>query len=276
MHTCIYNTFYRDIYQLSDDTQVKAYHLFVNDHKWQELVKQDDLRFFKHNRNIITDLKKQKANGVILKMCNWNSNKLKNAYTVSKQFKHMNFVKYMCYFEYEEDIIHFLLNCSDTVLEDVYSDNAIVIIPGYKNILSVKPTNIADIIIQIILSLYYALYCHHISFIAISIDDIYVDDVCKLTNIKYEFNGFMHKLQTKYIVKLDIYKNSNPTRTIKVEHYRELYDNILSILKDLHAKDELIDFIQEFVSQTSDTRIVCPMKVIDTILSNVRMYYTNA
>lgn len=268
-----YSTYFSDLQLLTDDGSIKSYRLNVCDQMWQELVKKDDLRFFKHSRNVVDELKKHKANGVILKLCHWNLPNLHNDYMLSKKIKHINFAKYICYFEYEEDIIHCLMNNSEA--EDVYDDNAVVILPMYSSKVKdaikhfIKDTN--DIILQIILSLYYALYCHNITFIGICIDNIYIDVTQKMTTLKYEFSGFKHKIQTRQIVKLDIFRNAQETSEIKPQHYRQLYNNILQILKELNASSELIDFIQGFVSHQNDEKIVCPMKVIDSIICNVGM-----
>lgn len=270
-----YTRYYKDLLKiLSDGDKIRSYHLYVRDHKWQELVKKDDLRFFKHSSNVVDDLKKQKENGIILKACHWNYADLHNDYMLSKKIKHANFAKYICYFEYEEDIIHCLMNNAIIVLDDIFDENAVVILPHYSS--NVKECSLlqttSDIFKQIILSLYYALYCHHISFTSVSADDIYIDKTHKMTNLKYEFAGFKHKMRTNQVVKLDFFRNAQETSEIKPQHYRQLYNNILQVLKDLNAKDELIEFIQEFVSHPNDDRIVCPLKIIDTIICNVGLY----
>ena len=58
----VYTRYYKDLRILCDGDKIRSYHLYVRDHKWQELVKKDDLRFFKHSSNVVDDLKKQKEN----------------------------------------------------------------------------------------------------------------------------------------------------------------------------------------------------------------------
>lgn len=275
MLDCPYSRYHVGIVSLTDDGQVKSYHIHVKDHKWQELVKKDDLRFFKHNRYVVDNLKKYKNDGVVLKICHWNSSSLHNDFMISKKIKHLNFSKYICYFEYEEDIINFLM-CDD-FMEDVYDDNAVVILPAFSfNIREkldlIDSTKKIDIIKQIILSLYYLLYSHHISLTNISASDIYIDIKTKLTNLKYEFRGYKYKLQTKQVVKLDVYRHVQESSEIRPEHYRQLYNNILKVLKVLQFNEELQEFIKGFVSHNNNERIVCPLKMIDSIISRSSVF----
>lgn len=272
----------------SYDIDIKLFQVYVRDQsKWQKLLAQDDLRFFKHKKNLVKELKAtvKRQHAILLKMSHWNSSKLSNDYHLSQQVTHPNFVKHLCYFEYEEDIVHLLMSNSPTLPEDINEENAVILSPYYPKILDVlkKDMNITDIVLQIVLSLYVALSKYNINYTSITIDNVYLETLPKKQKIDYEH----HKIQTKYVIKIDGFANAGLcapcapcapcASSCQPLYYRQFYNNIIQLLEGLNMQflSGIIELVQSFVAHNDDNRVVNPAKIMDCLISNILINTSN-
>ena len=246
---------------------IRKYHLYVEKHKWSELMNQDDLRFLKSKKNTL-DALLHHHDGVIIKLNTWDSPVLKHDYVMSNKIKNVNFVRHYCYFEYEEDIIKFL--CSDEYdedIEDIHNETAIVLSPYYKNVIDVLDTNIIK---QIILALYSALFVHYIEFKKIDIHNIYVEYVSKPYTIQYKLGDNSLSIKTNHIVKIDAFSTSEIVSIHEKRNFKQLYINIIEILEQLNLEElsNAISFVKDFIGNTTEN-IVNPIKILHGILFHV-------
>jgi len=240
---------------------IESHHLHLtNIRKWSDLYYNTDLRFFKHSGNCLSDLLKCKE-GHLLKIDSWDNYVLKDAYTRSKKLKHINLVKYICYFEYEEDIIDYLTNDE----QDANEHNAIVIRPYYKSF-DECPDSV-NIIKQIILFFYTALYTLKVEFGDIS--EIYIDEQDKVKKISYVINGIHYEIKSKYIVKFDDFENMTVVKEIDYICYNMLYINIVKALRKVKCNENLITLVESFIREEKIYKVIDPKKILDTLLSSV-------
>lgn len=248
------------------NASIRKYLLHVDKHKWADLFNEDDLRFLKHKKNVLYDLRDNKY-GVILKIGSWDYPYLKHEYVISNKIKHVNFVKPYCYFEYEEDIINFLCKDEfDDKYNDVEVDTAITISPFYKSILHISLN--VEIIKQIILSLYVAFFVYKIQLKCINIQNVYIEEKMKAYNLNYKLNR-IYTLKSRQILKIDDFCCAELMDEYTNKAYKQLYTTIINVLQQLNniALQNIIEFIQDF--NANDENIVDPMKSIDYVLSQV-------
>lgn len=251
---------------------MQRYHLYVTQDKWNEFIRNNDLRFFKYNKNLLKILKETHESGVMLKLCSWDYMSMKSSYILSNKFKHTNFIQYLCYFEYEENIIDYLCQSAQS---DHLEENAVVIFPYYNNILKydLNKNELYDCVKQIVLALYTAYFKYNILLTNVNINNIYLDKQNKITKIKYEIHKKTYTVGSQYIVKFDEYihvKDVSNTSEDITDLY-ELYGSIISVLKQMEKDDlkEIIDFIEDFY--VPDTRMIHPLKSVDKILSQAHV-----
>jgi hypothetical protein len=261
---------YKNVIELSSysalNLVIQKYCLSVDKHKWADLINQDDLRFYKSNKQIL-HLLTNGANDIMLKISTWNHPILKHDYVMSNKIKNINFVQHYCYFEYEEDIIKFL--CAheyEEKIEDINNESAIILSPYYISVLDI-PLH-SSIVKQIILSLYTALFTYYIQFKKIHINNIYVENKHKIVGIHYKLENPQY-VNTNYIVKIDEYSNSELVYKHEKHNFKQLYTNVVSILEQFKSNDLMnaIEFVKDFNTTTEHT--VHPLKILHGILFQI-------
>ncbi len=228
--------------------------------KWKHMLNQDDLRFFSASRKIRNSVHLF-PDGIIAKLDSWDKQNLKESYNICKLCtKHINSIKYLCYFEYEEDIIRLL-----TDSEEIYQENAVIMMPAYHELFDIN----ADIIKQIILFLYHLLFSKRVCLNNIGYNAIYVDVTSKPENIQYVLCKKKHYVKTNQIVKIDVgacgVTNIDKREVLGPKHYRKLYDNLHTIMPTAGLKE----FVKSFYDHNDDSKLIHPSKVLDCILFTV-------
>lgn len=252
---------------------IYSYHLYVSSDKWKTLMKNEDIRFFKHKKNLLNDLNACKETGITMKISSWNYMNLKNDYLLSNKIIHPNFVRQLCYFEYEDDIMKYLDASYDTggyksSENDITEECAVVIAPYYKSIMQYELNYTKDCVKQIILSLYTLFFHYNILLTDLSIDNIYIQN--KTAKLEYELNDKKYHINTSHVVKIDSFASVECFKVSDKLKMYYLYGVIIDILKQFNKKYDIgyiISFIQDF--QVADERLIHPLKVIDIILSQV-------
>jgi hypothetical protein len=237
----------------------QQYHIKPTSAMWKQMLNQDDLRFFNGSRKMknATNLF---PNGVLVKLDSWNKQTFRESYTMSKLCKNVNAIEYLCYFEYEEDIIRFL-----TGSPEMYDENAVIIMPAYCEIYDIT----TDILAQTILYLYNLLFSNKIYISTISYDNIYIDKLSKCKNLQYNICENEYCVKTNEIVKIDVGEcciiQIEKTNSIGPKHYRILFENIHSIMPTGGLKQ----FVKSFFDHNDDSKLIDPLKVLDCLLSTV-------
>ena len=254
--------------QSINNIDIERYHVIIDKSKVLDLYHNEDLRFFKKQKQMIYDISNE-TSGVILKISSWNHPYLKHDYLLSTKIKHKNFIKHYCYFEYEEDIMAYLSDISD---EEQYEHNAIIIssyhIPASKfdfNIMNKQ--NYYDCIKQIILALYHAYFNCRVQFADIFLDNIFIDYQINDTKIKYTLCQDDYVIKTNHVIKIDAFIHSEIILEFFPYHYKRLYTNIENILNrfpSIFDISKIIDTVHDF-NNNSDN-IVHPMKSLHVIL----------
>lgn len=253
---------------------IDRYHVIIDKAKILDLYHNDDLRFFKKQKQMICDISKQ-SSGIILKVSSWDYPYLKHDYLMSNRIKHKNFVKHHCYFEYEEDILAYLSNSS----EDKYEHSAVVIssyhIPFNKfDFNTIDKENYYNVIRQIILALYHAYFNCHVQFNDILLDNIFVDYQTNKEKIKYNIGQQQYTIETNYVVKIDAFIHSELILDLFPYHYKRLYGNIENILQTLPVIfdiSKIIDIVHDFNSNSD--HVVHPLKILHNILATIETSY---
>lgn len=249
-------------------SDIVKYHIYVPCYKWKEFVNNDDLRFFKHRKHILQHLHECKDTGITIKLSSWDYLYLKNAYITGNKIKHPNFVRPICYFEYEEDIVKYLTPYD--VSNKKHQENAVILTPYYKPFLLHHEVDLQQCIKQIILSMYMAFYEYDILFFHVSIDDVYIQHNHKQQKIKYKINDKQYTIPSNYVVKMDEFVNMCQVNTKTYRDNFHFYGSILYILEQINEKynvEYIISFIKDF--HIDSERIICPLKVLDIILSTI-------
>jgi hypothetical protein len=251
---------YSDLQQvrhINSNSNIHKYVLNIDSKKWRALIKNEDCRFFKHNRNILKQLSNTPE--VIIKISSWDSDVLKNEYSLSTKLKHINVIEHICYFEFEEDIIHYL--CDVENKEDIQEHNAVIISKYYTR------STFEDVVLsskQIILFLYTALFVHNLSFTRLNIENIHVEELSKSKKLCYTINAKYYEIRTDRIIKLDILSDAvKLERAPSYTEFNQLYKNLLTILQ---GNDNMIDFISSLI-QVNNYHPINPTKILDTVLS---------
>jgi hypothetical protein len=241
---------------------MQSYNIIITKTKWSQLMKNEDLRFFKYVS------KKMPSNQVIVKLDTWNNSNLKHAFQLCKKLKHDNLVKYSCYFEYEEDIINYLMDID--VKFDVNEENAVLIMPALSKVVEVDKCD-KSIAKQIILFLYEALFNMHIDFDIININDLYYE--YKSQKINYRIDNQWFDVNTMHVVKFDVYHDMYYLDVLYAVHYRNLYTNIIKLLEQMHVDmfTDVIEFLDAFCHVKSIDHTVYPLKILHTLLSMIDM-----
>lgn len=210
------------------------FHIFIHDRKWRELMNNNDLRFFKRSKTMLNNVLKN-DNGHILRIGSWDSLKLAKDYTRSKKYKHINLMKYDCYFEYEMDIIHYL--CNDNVYPKDDIDEVSVIIKPYFTPIKEFTCNVFDMVMllkQILLIIFFMFFKHRVGFQNICLDNISVRKYNTKHNITYDIGNKCFVVKSKNIIKIDEYRNIKQYNSLKREEYEELNKNVKNVLEQFN------------------------------------------
>lgn len=252
---------------------IQQYHAFIRDNKWFDFVSNCDLRFFDFKKGLFDKLRNLNK-GCIIKISTWDSYDLKNNYKILKTFNNKNFITPLCYFEYEEDIIHYLCNSNNNInpINDINSENSVVIIPYYPLLIDIKLDNndLKNCIKQIILTYYCSLFEYKFRFTNITIHNIYIDynDATdnSLYKISYKVHGKNFIVYSTHLIKFGewVIKNEGiPTH----DDYYNFYKDISNILNQLGYK-EFAEYIALFMCEIKN-KVINPQKVVDNILNNL-------
>lgn len=212
------------------NSNILVYEIYITIAKWKELLVNPYLRFFYSKKNILYELQKENTLHTI-KLCEWHRDYLIKDYKFSKKYRHLNLIQHECYFEYEEDIIHYLCNDNDDLLpNDINEYNAVLITPKYDDINNINELSLY--IRQIIFCLCHLYFTHHISFSDINLENIYVNKNDKIKNIIYNIKNKKHNIKTSKIVKINNFFNIIEN----CECLEKLYDNIRIVLKQFQSR----------------------------------------
>jgi hypothetical protein len=237
----------------------KKCHIKPTPEKWKQMLEQDDLRFFNGSRKM-KNATSLFPYGVLVKLDSWNKPTFRESYTMSKLCKNANAIEYLCYFEYEEDIIRFL-----TGSPEIYEDNAVIMMPAYCEIYEIT----TDVLKQTILYLYHLLFSKKISINNISYDNIYIDKLSKHQNLQYDICENKYCIKTNEVVKIDVGEcgiiQIEKMKSIGPKHYRRLLENIYNIM----PTDGLKEFVKSFFDHNDDSKLIDPLKILDCLLSTV-------
>lgn len=224
-------------------SNILGFHIYVDESKWSEFVGDHDLRFFKHGKTLLQNLR-ESTDGHMIKISSWDSQEFRNNYNLSKKYKHPNLIKYECYFEYESDIINYLLDKDEP---DQLEESAVIIAPYYtpfiNKLMLLDESDILLCIKQIILVLYTMLHKHKVYFRKIDIHNLYISDNSANT-IKYE-SPALHKIKAKYIVKIDEYSNAVRVNYVANNYSENLRLLVVALLRQCKSNytDKVADII---------------------------------
>ena len=160
--------FYNNI--IIENFKIKSYLKYdLSKNKLYTLSKNEDLRFLKFDNNLYKSLLKSYVNGYIIKLHSWDYDYLKKEYEISIKLKNIiNFIDYICYFDYETNFIDYINSDSDyddfSESDNIYDEQTILFMHNYNTILSISEKNISNIYTQFILALYSSYYNHNIYF----------------------------------------------------------------------------------------------------------------
>ena len=62
------------------------FHIYVDESKWSEFIGDHNMRFFKHGKTLLQNLK-ESTNGHMIKISSWDSQEFRNSYNLSKKYK---------------------------------------------------------------------------------------------------------------------------------------------------------------------------------------------
>lgn len=227
-----------------DNNCIQKIEIIVKNSKLFELINNNDVRFWHCKKNAFDNI-----DGIIIKFGSWNHRFLRNDYEKAKKIKCKNFVKYLCYFEYEEDIVNFLCSYNEPdINNEINEDNAIIIFPNYIAFKNFDFKQIQDIefkncLKQIILTLSNKKY-----FIEkISIENIYVDYGIKPKKLQYIIDDVNITFKTNLIILFDEYNNTiiNSADIDTVSNKRKIISNIIYVLRFFDKRtSNLISYIE--------------------------------
>ena len=244
---------------------IHSYHIYIDYNKIIELINNKDLRFFKHKKYLLFYLLNYIDTGLYIYTCSWDLSYLKNAYELSKNINNKNFIKYLCYFEYEEDIIEYLSGIKNNNDEN----KSVIILPYFRNFLDYKleKSDLIECIKQIILIIYTALFKYNIIYTDLSIDNILIiykkkRKTFKINNKKYTVNGY--NIIFNDFININQVKDSS---NISFDIIYQFYTSIVYIMEQLNKNYNIGDFLS-FLNEINiySHNIIHPFKIIDTIL----------
>lgn len=232
------------------------YHIYIDDRKWRDLMNNEDLRFFKHSKTMLNNIFKQN-NGNILRIGSWDSYQLSKDYKISKKYKHLNLVKYDCYFEYEMDIIHYLCN-DDEYPEDDMDDVAVLMKPYLTPLKECNESllEMGMLLKQIILIVFFMFFKYRVGFHNISLNNISIKKYNKIQNVTYDLGHKCYSIKSRNVVKIDEYRNIEIYNTLTDKEYKKLNENIKDILDQFRIICEICNVKKEITDKESSVNML--------------------
>jgi hypothetical protein len=217
------------------------YQIATTDQKWKEMINNEDLRFFKHTKNVFDELLKNTS--VVLRVGSWNSPALLKDFEKSRKIRHPNLMRYICYFEYEMDIIHYLCNY-DVYPEDDMDELAITIKPFFEPILDLEIQNQPCLILkQILLSVFVLFFKYNTVFYKVNFENIFIKRYNHKKTISYDIGNVCFTIKTTDVIKIDEFRNMMKWNGIENinKKYEILNSSVKSILEQFH-KTSVVQF----------------------------------
>ena len=231
----------------------------IQKEKLYEFSKNKELRFLKYNsNNLYKLLLKSKESGFIIKQQSWDYYYLKYEYDISVKLKKIiNFIDYICYFEYEDNFLNYI-NYSDSESDssftnDLYDNKAIIIMHNYHsyNISLIDKIYINNIYTQLILALYNAFYTYNIIFNKISNNLIFIIDNYKNKRYCYNINNtniYLYNCKYKIIIADLSYFKIIDNNDFNIDD--NIYNNTLNlnIFKNINlSKKNLLNIKKKYI-----------------------------
>jgi hypothetical protein len=241
------------------------FHIATTDQKWNDMLHNEDLRFFKHKKNVLNELLKNPS--VILKVGSWNSPALLKDFEKSRKFRHPNLMKYICYFEYEMDIIHYLCN-DDVYPEDAMEELSIIIKPFFEPIVGIEMQNQPCLILkQILLSVFVLFFKHNTVFYNISFENIFIKRYKYRKTILYDIGNTCFTIKTKDVIKIDEFRNMITCNYI--ENINKRYEILNSCVKHILYQFHKTSAIQFYNTHSEIIDKESSVKMLNKIIREI-------
>jgi hypothetical protein len=210
-----------------------------------DLSKNSDLMFLKKNcKNLYKTLLKSLDAGLIIKLYDWDYDIIKNEYLNSLKLKKIiNFIDYICYFEYEDDFINHNIYKNEYV-DKVYDEKSIILMHNYNlyHISYIDIKYIYNLYIQLILALYSAYQEFKIYFTNVNNDFIFIIKNNYKKRYKYIINNtfiYLDKCLYKIIIADLSHIEYDNTNSINIDNY--IYD----FINNLGLFNKIINFTRK-------------------------------
>jgi len=219
--------------KIKNDNKIIDSYIYIPKDKEEllNLSKDNDLIFLKKNcKNLYKTLLKSLDSGLIIKLYDWDYDIIKKEYLNSLKLKKIiNFIDYICYFEYEDDFINHNINKEEYV-NKIYDEKSIILMHNYNlyHVLYIDIKYIYNLYTQLILALYNAYQEFKIYFTNVNKDFIFI--------IKNNY-----KKCYKYII------NNNKIYLDKCL-YKIIIADLSSIQYDYNNLIDLDKYIYEFIN----------------------------
>lgn len=180
----------------------KKFSIYVEPCKWYDIINDTSLMFLKGSNvynNII------KSSHVIMRIGSWDDRKMLDTYRKVKKIRNKNIIKYLCYFEYEEDIINIL---SKSSINEDYNELSVIIYKNYdifaNNLLLLNcDNNLYDCYMQIILTIYDLFYTYNLYYKNLNVNDLFIDKIKTKKKLNYELLSYNYYVFTDIVLKMD-------------------------------------------------------------------------
>ena len=235
------------------------YNIKVTNKKWKEMINNEDLRLFKYKKkNIINEL--TKCESTVLRIGSWDSQELLKDYQMSNKIRHPNLLKYICYFEYEMDIIHYLCN-EDNYPDDSMEELSVIIKPYLVPIKEIKLENeYCSFLKQIVITIFTLFFKYNTGFKTISFDNIYIKNYKKPKTILYDLGNIIFNITTTFVINIDEYRNMIKLENITSigDRYEILDNNVKSVLQQFNkiSKIQIHNIHNEITDKDSSVKML--------------------
>jgi hypothetical protein len=219
----------------------------LSDAKWHDIMSNEQILFLK-----IKNISKKYVNtDICFKYSSWDDRKIINCYRIANRIKNnKNIIKYICYFEFEDNIVNYLTDSNNNT--DDNNESSVIIKPVYEKIINCKYS--ICYLKQIILTIFYLLFNYNIFLEIKDINYIYIDQKPNPIKLIYNFGDYSYTLYTKYIIKIDISDNNYIVINLSKDDniYLLLNAHIMYIFSLLYINindydiNDIIDTICEF------------------------------
>jgi len=243
------------IYDLTNDTYILTN---ITKDKLLSFTKNKELRFLKYNsNNFYKLLLKSYDAGYLIKMHNWDYSNLKEEYSISKKISSIiNFNKYICYFEYEDNFINYI---NDKETNDIYSnivtdEKSIVFMHNYFLYKSeyIDSKYIQNIYTQFILALYSCYYTYNIYF-----NEIDNDFICLIKNKAKKKYRYYIKDKKIYLNNCDYKLIISDISKFNTEKIVDIDNNILNIISNFKIFNKNFEFTKKDLNNIKKKYNIC-------------------